>query len=81
MLKDYLRKRLTVKVEYDGNEFVIGRISGMLRAMTTSKKRSNVALDKFDALRYLTVEAYPWEYLKIKKVVEREYPGKCKFYY
>lgn len=81
MLKGYIRKRLTVSMENDGNEYILGRVSGMVCAGRIGNKNYAIALDKFNDRIYLAADVFPWEYRKIRKTIESNYPGKCKFFY
>lgn len=81
MMKGYLKKRLDVVLENDGNEYILGRISGMICAGKIGSNDYSMRLDEFKKHVYLTAYVFPWDYRRIKRTIEINYPGKCKFFY
>lgn len=81
MMKGYLKKGLVVVMENDGNDYILGRISGIICAGKIGSNSYAMRLDKFKNQIYLTAYVFPWDYKRIKKVIEDNYPGKCKFFY
>lgn len=81
MTKGYLKRRLDVVMENDGNDYTLGRISGMICAGKIGSNSYAMRLDKFKNQIYLTADVFPWDYIRIKKVIEDNYPGRCKFFY
>lgn len=66
------------------NEYILGRISGMIRALgdPNSKNEYEFALKGFPYspnFRVLRVKTTYWRYRKIRKALEKHYPGMCVF--
>ena len=81
MMKGYLKKRLTVSMENDDNKYILGRISGMVRACKMGREGCAINMDEFSKRIYLAADVFPWEYRKIRRTIEAEYPGRCKYFY
>lgn len=67
------------------NEFVIGKISGIMLALcdktTEHEKNCVYAIVGIDEGYILTVDCYEEDYAKFKCLVETHYPGLCVFNY
>lgn len=77
-----LRKRLIITMIDEGNDYIRGKISGIIGGCQMCKKDNySTGLDTIANRLYFTAYVFPWEYRKIKKAIELNYPEKCKFYY
>lgn len=75
-MKD-MKIRMMVRVNYDGDNYILGRVSGMLHAL---KGKEPMETHVFKNERYYVTRVYPWMFNRIKGMIESEYPGTCKFY-
>ena len=64
------------------NEYVLGRISGILRCLGGSRK-DNVGFAQFSkrgsGYRVLQVKTTDEKFEKARKIIEHDYPGLCIF--
>lgn len=74
------RKNLTIKMANDGAT-AISKFVGILEALI--KDESNVQVTEVKKLNkvYLTVKASVFEYWRVKKAIEKRYPGVCTYSY
>ena len=62
------------------NEFILGKVSGIISALVYSPFEDDCVLltdDKYTTT--FTFRATLWQYVKMRKVINKLYPGLCKF--
>jgi hypothetical protein len=74
------RKNLTIKMANNGTT-AVGKLVGFLEALT--KDETDVQIIEVKKLNkvYLTVVASVFEYWKIRRAIEKRYPGVCEYHY
>lgn len=68
-----------VKPCFDDNDYVLGRISGMMDAICNPENEPAFATYHIPEGTGLTVECTQEQYDKFTKMVEKNYPGLCEF--
>ena len=79
--------RTLIKAEYEKfyNDYILGRISGMMCALcdhtTEYEKKCCYAITQDKEGWILKIDCYPEDYAKFECFVEGYYPGLCVFNY
>lgn len=72
--------RITIKKEHKlCKEYVIGRISGLMYCICTGVGNTSYAGADVGEELVLFTETTKRKYMKLKKVIEKQYPGLCEF--
>lgn len=76
----HFRKHCTI--EMMNNETVgVNKILAMIEALTTRDSDIKIYDIKSSGSTFLLVKVTMFEYFRIKKAIERRYPGICKYYH
>lgn len=73
------KKLFKTLISNEKNDYVIGKISGILYALCSCNPKEVYAMGVFDTGYLHYVECTEKQYSKAKKVIEDLYPGVCTF--
>lgn len=76
------RKVYEVLVKNNSNKYILGRVSGIIRGLMMRKDADNypqVIVQLHPEQTIVKVETTRWNYLRMKKRIEKCYPSLCVF--